>query len=274
MKESYDIFVDGEVVSESHLVVTANRLQPPPAAGKTSFEPHWLLMHSTTTTTRRVYAATQRVQAQREQGSHCQRYSWGSCEAASRRCCCSIDGEFSHGVLLCAAAAKISSLPPGTVTLQTDNKMATDKSAPDATVGSNQNAGVTTYHCLCTHLVLATNMSLENMPKRHVDAAAISTVGIPTGSSSATLTMQGLSADDKATVLKLEDGFEKRYPVRCSRCGLMAGYHLDKSQFSETKEKLGPNVDILYILPGGLTTTLEMRDGRNMEKEVGLVAGD
>lgn len=132
--------------------------------------------------------------------------------------------------------------------------------------------GVITYHCLCTQLVMATNIPLGRMPKRQVDTAAISTIGMSVGSSPAALTIQGLSVDDTAVVLKLEDGFEKRYPARCSRCGLMAGYQLDKSQFAGTGEKTGPNVDVLYILPGGLMTTEEMGSGRDMEKEVGLVA--
>lgn len=129
-----------------------------------------------------------------------------------------------------------------------------------------------TYHCLCTQLVMVTNTTFANMLKRQVDAAAISTVGITDSSAAATLTMQGLSTDDKAVILKLEDGFEKRYPVRCSRCGLMAGYQLDRSQFAGTEEKSGPNAEVLYILPGGLMTTEEMRSGKDMEKEVGLVA--
>ena len=143
--------------------------------------------------------------------------------------------------------------------------------ANDGGNGAPANAGngsVITYHCLCTHLVMATNITLANMPKRQVDAAATST----TGSLATTLTMPGLSTDDKAMILKLEDGFEKRYPVRCSRCGLMAGYQLDKSQFAGTEEKTGPNAEVLYVLPGGLMTTEEMRGGKDMEREIGVVA--
>ena len=84
--------------------------------------------------------------------------------------------------------------------------------------------------------------------------------------------MQALSVDDKATVLKLDDGFEKRYAVRCTRCGLAAGYQLDKSQFSGTEGQSGPRTDVVYILPGGLSTTEETREGRSMEAEAGKVA--
>ena len=83
--------------------------------------------------------------------------------------------------------------------------------------------------------------------------------------------MQALSADEKATIVKLEDGFEKRYAVRCTRCGLAAGYQLDKSQFPGTESQDGPRTDVVYILPGGLMTTEEMKEGRSMEAEVGRV---
>ena len=83
--------------------------------------------------------------------------------------------------------------------------------------------------------------------------------------------MQALSVDDKATVLRLDDGYEKRYAVRCTRCGLAAGYQLDKSQSSGTESQSGPRSDVVYILPGGLLTTEEMREGRSMDAEVGKV---
>lgn len=80
--------------------------------------------------------------------------------------------------------------------------------------------------------------------------------------------MQALSVDEKPTVLKLDDGFEKRYAVRCTRCGLAAGYHLDRSQFSGSESETGPRTDVVYILPGGLMTTAEMREGRSMVSEI------
>lgn len=133
-------------------------------------------------------------------------------------------------------------------------------------------ANILTYHCLCTQLSLATTAPLEALPKRQLDAAAIATCGDFASASKPTLTMQALSVDEKATILKLDDGFEKRYAVRCTRCGLAAGYHLDKSQFSGNEGQSGPRTDIVYILPGGLLTTEEMREGRSMEAEVGKVA--
>ena len=132
-------------------------------------------------------------------------------------------------------------------------------------------ANILTYHCLCTQLSLATTAPLETLPKRQIDAAAIATCGDFAASTKPSLTMQALSADEKATIVKLEDGFEKRYAVRCTRCGLAAGYQLDKSQFPGTESQDGPRTDVVYILPGGLMTTEEMKEGRSMEAEVGKV---
>lgn len=122
---------------------------------------------------------------------------------------------------------------------------------------------VTTYHCLCTELVLASTVSLASLHKRARDGAFIcpltSHSGIVDGS--ATLTESSL-VEPEPILLKLEDGFEKRYLVKCSRCGLMLGYHLDTSQFDATKSSMGVRGDVLYILPGGLHTTTEMTESK------------
>ncbi|KAM0696133.1 hypothetical protein Q7P36_004616 [Cladosporium allicinum] len=113
-------------------------------------------------------------------------------------------------------------------------------------------ANILTYHCLCTQLSLATTAPLETLPKRQIDAAAIATCGDFAAPTKPSLTMQALSADEKATIVKLEDGFEK-------------------SQFPGTESQDGPRIDVVYILPGGLMTTEEMEEGRRMEAEVGKV---
>lgn len=129
-------------------------------------------------------------------------------------------------------------------------------------------ANILTYHCICTQLSLAVVTRLEDLPKRRIDAAAIATCGDFASATKPSLTIQALSVDDKPTVLKLDDGFEKRYAVRCTRCGLAAGYHLDKSQFSGSENETGPRTDVVYILPGGLMTTTELREGRSMDSEI------
>jgi len=142
----------------------------------------------------------------------------------------------------------------------------------DSTSPNGSGAGVIIYHCICTQIVAATTTSFEQLPKRQTDGTAIATSGTFGSASKPTLSVQGLSADSTAVVLKLDDGFEKRYAVRCDRCGLTAGYRLDKSQFTGSEIDTGPNEDVLYLLPGGLMTTEEMRGGKDMAKEVELVA--
>lgn len=73
--------------------------------------------------------------------------------------------------------------------------------------------------------------------------------------------------DFPCLILKLDDGFEKRYPVQCPRCGLCFAYQLDGSQWVEDgnekeKEKddddvrrTGRRCDVLYVLREGLVRT-------------------
>lgn len=151
--------------------------------------------------------------------------------------------------------------------------MATQEPNPNGpSTTTTSPANILTYHCLCSQLSLATTTPLEFLPRRELDATAIATCGDFASSTKPFLTMQALSAEDTATILKLDDGFEKRYAVRCTRCGLAAGYHLDLSQFSGTEAQSGPRTDVVYILTGGLMITEEMREGRSMEAEVGKVA--
>lgn len=73
--------------------------------------------------------------------------------------------------------------------------------------------------------------------------------------------------DFPCLILKLDDGFEKRYPVQCPRCGVCFAYQLDGSQWVENgneKEKAkddddvrrtGRRCDVLYVLREGLVRT-------------------
>lgn len=149
--------------------------------------------------------------------------------------------------------------------------MAAHGANPSSSSALSSPANILTYHCLCTQLSLATTAPLETLPKRQIDAAAIATCGDFAAATKPSLTIQALSTDEIATVVKLEDGFEKRYAVRCTRCGLAAGYQLDKSQFAGTESQTGPRTDVVFILPGGLMTTEEMRGGTSMEAEIGKV---
>lgn len=130
---------------------------------------------------------------------------------------------------------------------------------------------VHTYHCICSELVLATFAPLENLPKRKSDGAAICKVAksdlpIPGG-----VVLSGSTFEDGSPkILKLDDGFEKRYGLICRRCELQVGYWLDKSQFEEKEQ--GIRSDVIYVLPGGLMSTEEMKEGKDMEKGVDIRA--
>ncbi|RMY62226.1 hypothetical protein D0865_00550 [Hortaea werneckii] len=95
----------------------------------------------------------------------------------------------------------------------------------------------TTYHCLCSELIVALPKQLEQFPRREGDASYVCG-GRPT-------TVNASAAED-ATIMKLEDGFEKRLPV---------GYHLDLCHFEDSKSSSGPRSDVLYFLSGALQST-------------------
>lgn len=128
---------------------------------------------------------------------------------------------------------------------------------------------VYTYHCLCTQLVLASTTTLEKLSKRTSDKSLI--CALPKDSvKSHYATLLDTSLDSKPTVIRLEDGFEKRYFQKCARCDLIVAYHLDKSQYEESET--GCKGDVAYILPGGLLSTQDMQRGKNMEQEIGRIA--
>ncbi|KAK3701882.1 hypothetical protein LTR37_015193 [Vermiconidia calcicola] len=131
---------------------------------------------------------------------------------------------------------------------------------------------VHTYHCICTELVIATFAPIQRLPKRKVDGAAICKVTNSNMPIPGAVVLSGSTFDDmEPMVINLEDGFEKRYGARCRRCDLPIGYWLDKSQFEEKEN--GMRTDVLYLLPGSLMSTEDMKAGKDMEKDIELVAG-
>jgi len=148
-----------------------------------------------------------------------------------------------------------------------------------------------TYHCLCTSLLLATPTPLNNLPKRRRDGAVICHTSPATSpsSNSATATFgtaaQTVVPPDSTIlsidplVLRLEDGFEKRWHLVCSRCELKVGYRLSTSAFSNVSpaggeagtpaqaraaeqrkvlEREEPEMGMLYLYPEGLVSTEDM----------------
>ena len=162
---------------------------------------------------------------------------------------------------------------------------------------------VRTYHCLCTNLLFATTLDLSTLPRRAgscLDRSLIlpcpplqrSTSPSPSESESegdqedaaeqpakprpqqdyTLLYSLGLPSAQPAAVVRRDDGFEKRWLLRCGRCRLVVAYQLDWRQFGEgAGERKGRREDVIYVLPGGTRTTEEMVEGRMpADSEVGL----
>lgn len=127
-----------------------------------------------------------------------------------------------------------------------------------------------TYHCLCTSLVLASTHTLSTLPTRtSLDKAIIlplpsspsSSIDSDFSQSSTGYTiLLSLTADQRPTIIRREDGFEKRFLHRCGRCRLVLGYSLDDSHYTAEKIK------VLYILPGGVMSSKVMEQGRKIEE--------
>lgn len=139
-----------------------------------------------------------------------------------------------------------------------------------------------TYHCLCSNLLLATTHELSSLQRRAGEsldhAYILPCPAVPRKVQSAEVVSdhnsvqytQVLSLNttprQPAIVVRRSDGFEKRYILRCGRCKLIAGYQLDWSQYAAAGEdnelKSGRREDILYLLPGAVTTTEDMMHGK------------
>jgi hypothetical protein len=68
-----------------------------------------------------------------------------------------------------------------------------------------------------------------------------------------------------ATVVRLEDGFEKRYRARCGRCGCCVGYGLDWGVWEGEGEGQGQGQgrreDVVFLVEGAVVGTGEMEEG-------------
>ena len=136
-----------------------------------------------------------------------------------------------------------------------------------------------TYHCLCSHLLLASTKPLAGLNRRTAsDKAHILPLPNSPRSSHANHTDQRSSVyalllsttlDRNPVVIRSKDGFEKRYLQRCGRCRLVVGYQLDKSQY-EGEDEVGRKEDVVYLLPGGLLDTDEMVAGKDMTGSIGF----
>lgn len=79
----------------------------------------------------------------------------------------------------------------------------------------------------------------------------------------------GIAMDRDAVIIRGDQGFEKRYLQRCGRCNLTVGYQLDREQYQGIDGR-GRREDVVYLLPGGLVTTKEMVDGKDMTASLAI----
>lgn len=151
---------------------------------------------------------------------------------------------------------------------------------------------VLTYHCrYCNHLLLASTRDLARLPRRKGPSADRAII-LPLPASSAgedeenadananaegntgglsgkerkkdkhaTLLLSTSLPDKKATLVRREDGFEKRVLIRCGRCRLVMGYFLDGVHFAQD----AGTQQVVYLLPGALMETGVMGDEAGMK---------
>jgi hypothetical protein len=123
------------------------------------------------------------------------------------------------------------------------------------------NSSATAWHCLCSTLVLVTQYELDQLPTR-ASPGQDNAIILPFASnefgeadSISKSTLHNLLQDRKPIIMRREDGFEKRAPLRCTRCKLIVAYKvLDASGTAST--------DRVFLLPGGLTRTEDMKLGK------------
>lgn len=146
-----------------------------------------------------------------------------------------------------------------------------------------------TYHCICSTLLIASTHTLTSLPRRSKEAALDHSIVLPLPSpSSADLTspvgpegyttLLSLTADQRPTIVRKEDGFERRFCYRCSRCSLVVGYEVQNEGDGLLETNEGSSMEglwangvykgsVLYVMPGGLRST----EGMMREGEAGKI---
>ncbi|CAG8971004.1 hypothetical protein HYALB_00007674 [Hymenoscyphus albidus] len=158
---------------------------------------------------------------------------------------------------------------------------------------------IQTYHCICTTLLLSTTHTLSALPRRTADSSIILPLpsSPPTQSQSASspnpspntspskdlpssgyTILLSLTPESKPTLIRREDGFEKRNLYRCSRCRVVVGYGIANAEggMEDTMEVDGEQGGgeggeyegkVIYILNGGVQSTEVMMKGRKIREE-------
>lgn len=77
----------------------------------------------------------------------------------------------------------------------------------------------------------------------------------------------GMQKDAKVTIVRREDGFEKRLLWKCMRCKLVVGYEITGLETAG----LGEEGKVVYLLPNGILGTDAMvKGGKIGEDDVDL----
>ncbi|KAJ5539076.1 hypothetical protein N7513_007408 [Penicillium frequentans] len=141
---------------------------------------------------------------------------------------------------------------------------------------------IRTQHCaFCNHLLLATTRDISTLPRRGGEAKDKAIIvpledrtneedlemGEAQGARTkhATLLLSTTIPDRRATLIRREDGIEKRILLRCGRCKVVMGYYLDSVHYGEEKtqvvdgdESVEEKRRAVYILPGAIVETDKM----------------
>ena len=167
-------------------------------------------------------------------------------------------------------------------------------------MSSESRLKIRTQHCrFCNHLLLATTRTLNTLPRRTGETKdnaiilpleAKSQISLPSSDTDtdtpqaqsktthATLLLSTTIPDRRATLIRREDGIEKRILLRCGRCRVVMGYYLDKIHWANKSKPVNStntNTDAdadgdgeteteaerppaVYILPGAVVETEEM----------------
>ncbi|KAG9241184.1 hypothetical protein BJ878DRAFT_428679 [Calycina marina] len=121
-----------------------------------------------------------------------------------------------------------------------------------------------TYHCICSTLLLASTHELSILPRRSNESSLDHAIILPLSSRPSlfgTTTLQNLTPDKNTTIIRKEDGFERRLLWKCTRCMSVVGYEICDAEdvvlgeFIEGEDGGEWKGRILYVLPGGVRTT-------------------
>jgi len=150
---------------------------------------------------------------------------------------------------------------------------------PADTAPNNRNE-IHDYFCNCTQLLLGSSTALEDLVKRSLDNATI----LPLPENPVTLStrkekphvamlfeedlnmylfdlpnretiiktgqgsIQSINDLSSPFIVKFEDGFEKRFLLRCPKCEIPWAYMLEEAATSTNSSKKSAREDVLYIL--------------------------